>query len=101
MVSACEDPSLFSFNCSWGDGSANTRGPPSQVGEATHAFSSSGNYFVSLTSTTGGVDRSAGYTIPAVTAQPAGQLRDSKSFSSAMAPGPCTLDPAVENEPAG
>jgi len=100
MVSASEDPSLFSFNYSWGDGSANTRGPPSQVGEATHAFSSSGNYFVSLTSTTGGVDRSAGYTIRVVTVEAAGQLGDSKVFASAMAREPGSLDPATTNRPA-
>src|SRR3989475_10932516 len=101
MVSASEDPSLFSFNYSWGDGSANTKGPPSQVGETTHAFSSSGNYFVSLTSTAGGVNRSAGYTIRVVTVEAAGQLGDSKVFASAMAREPGSLDPAVDNESAG
>ena len=101
IVSASEDASLFSFNYSWGDGSTNTKGPPSQVGETTHAFSSSGNSFVSLTSTAGGVNRFAGYTIRVVTGVASGQPRDSSVFASATAREPDSLDPAVDNESAG
>jgi peptide/nickel transport system substrate-binding protein len=101
MASANEDPSQFSFAYSWGDGSANTTGSPSQAGETTHAFSSSGNHFVLLTSSAGALNRSAGYTIRVVTGVPSGPMRDPALFASGTSHEPESLDPAVDNESAG
>ncbi len=100
-VSAKESPSLFSFIYSWGDGSANTTGPPSVVGETSHAFASSGTYFVSLKSFAGGLTRFAGYTIRIASGASSGQMRDPAVFASATPHEPESLDPAVDNESAG
>jgi peptide/nickel transport system substrate-binding protein len=101
IESAAEQPSQFSLVYAWGDGSTNTSGMSSAIGETTHTFSSPGNYFVRLNVSAAASTRFAGYTVRVVAGTPSAQLRNPELFNSATPNGPESLDPAVDNESAG
>jgi len=101
VMSAAENAALFSFSYSWGDGTANTTGTAVEVGQTAHRFSSPGNYFVRLTATSGGLTRSAGYTVRVSSGAPSTQLKYPDIFASATAREPDSLEPAIDNESAG
>ncbi len=101
VVSAGENASLFSLGYAWGDGTANTTGTPLEVGETVHRFSSPGNYFVRLSVSSGGLTKSAGYTVRVLPGAPTAQLKYPDVFASATAREPDSLEPAIDNESAG
>ena len=101
VVSAAENASWFSFDYSWGDGTANTTGTAVEVGQTAHRFSSPGNYFVRLSMSSGALTTSAGYTVRVSSGAPTPQLKYPDIFASATAREPDSLEPAIDNESAG
>src|SRR3989442_10866390 len=101
VVSAAENASMFSFDYSWGDGTANTTGTAVEVGQTAHRFSSPGNYFVRLGISSGALTASAGYTVRVSSGAPTAQLKYPDIFASATAREPDSLEPAIDNESAG
>src|SRR5881296_3218602 len=101
VVSAAENASMFSFDYSWGDGTANTTGTAVEVGQTAHRFSSPGNYFVRLSMSSGALTTSAGYTVRVSSGAPTPQLKYPDIFASATAREPDSLEPAIDNESAG
>ncbi len=101
VVSAAENGSLFSFDYSWGDGTANTTGTAVEIGQTAHRFLSPGNYFVRLSVSSGPLTTSAGYTVRVLAEAPTAQLKYPDIFASATAREPDSLEPAIDNEAAG
>jgi len=101
VVSAAENASLFSFDYSWGDGTANTTGSALAIGQTAHRFSSPGSYFVRLSVSSGALTTSAGYTVRVLAGVPTAQLKYPEIFAAATAREPDSLEPAIDNESAG
>ena len=112
IATAGDGPQTFgsasAFSYTWGDGTANTTGNSTEVGQTSHTFAGVGNYFVRLTVTY--VDASlnpstksatSGYTIRVVAAAPPAQVKYPDIFTTATFGEPDYLDPAVDYETAG
>src|SRR2546422_2172941 len=100
VVSAAENASMFSFDYSWGDGTANPTGTAVEVGQTAHRFSSPGNYFVRLSVSSDALTTSVGYTLRVSSGAPTAQLKYPDIFASATAREPYSLEPAIDNESA-
>jgi len=101
VVSAAENASLFSFDYSWGDGTANTTGTALAIGQTAHRFSAPGSYFVRLSVSSGALTTSAGYTVRVLAGVPTAQLKYPDIFAAATPREPDSLEPAIDNESAG
>lgn len=103
---AGDDPALFtSLTYDWGDGTSDTTGTSTVVGQPSHTFASSGNYGVMLT---GALNTASGprsvttaYTVRVVAAAPPQQIKNPGIFTKVTFGEPDYLDPAVDYETAG
>ena len=101
------DASSFvtSFAYAWADGTANTTGTSRTVGQTSHTFSSTGNFFVKLTAAlntaSGPISVSTGYTVRVIAAPPPQQIKNPSIFTRVTFGEPSYVDPAVDYETSG
>lgn len=97
------DSTVFdSLTYSWGDDTADVSGNATKVGETSHQFTKTGNFFVKLTVTHRGTHKGyAGYTIRVQPTAPPTFVKNPDVFTTVTIGEPDYLDPAVDYETAG